>query len=808
MGDHSSNKRRVQFAVADAIHGLSVRSADHKIFLTQFADYIHLYFREAISLCIWVLEDWSDPPATVPRWQSFRDVYLASAVPLPLSPADCASVIDDGGRYYLSVHPVVIDSPLVLRIGESCKDRIGELRTVLGLLQGEVVEVLCSSIHEHVVPRGQPEGLDGTRPTELQPLGFCEGGAHHFPSIRTVLDGVYSTLHDAAVIATRTGELRLNLFAVMRYVAAPSLRQLDGSSPDRGFDYTASLCLSSTQQDEIRTLFARLRTASLEQIAERVGTVEGAREAQKLLADIDGAMGLLEAPKQQGARSVSDSSFQSGIVDFSSSKGHAFLRDFAGNSAAEGHRILLERLVYHEIYGGWSSTAFRIFYVPIHVAGCPWLSLLTFVPDCQEKVPWESSGALDAWQSTYLFYRDAVPSLANAIRANVRSEYLRLAAKPIVEALQTSAAWGKSSTAMNDCWSRLAQVCPYPVLQIPRSVGASAKDRITIALPEPYRSLTLAVTPNHFLRASLQFDALGRDDIEASLQQQVDTASAAALRAAQSESLIRRGVIHEVRALLTGSLKPAISDAYAAAEAHRLEEAMRALGIARHRAEDITVIACRLVESIPDTDTEALSLVEILQHAAAYQLHLVVTGAKTAVRGLDNAALARRLAEWAGPLASKTDAGPSDRDRDFQHLVERLTGRRGRAVIAVRNLLDNAIRYCYRTYNERGNMISSEGSNAADDVNVFERDEELYIVNCAMLPSRAYTWSLRWKDCSPTGVVLDEHSPADATLSLHGSRLAQVLLRSVGLDAELRRWPEDGSQQGTATVIMPWKGVG
>lgn len=247
--------------------------------------------------------------------------------------------------------------------------------------------------------------------------------------MRRILDDAWDDVMDSPRLrpppeASHTKEWpTFNLFCVIRTATNLRLRR-------NRFNYEARLLLSDTQKEQIRQ-WADCRAKSLEY-----------NDSEELCKH-------LEFPLGNKARSIADSVFASGVIDFSAETAGEG-RDDAGEQARSKDKLRqkAEGCIYSQI-----AQPAHTFYIPIHIGGVPWLALFTLKP---QDISWEHN---------YRVYRDLIPKIAERLRTGVKSAYLNL----IRETLATELDGSDNTTLLdhvNKSWKRLTYIYPYDGVQL------------------------------------------------------------------------------------------------------------------------------------------------------------------------------------------------------------------------------------------------------------------------------------------------------------------------------------------------------
>ena len=112
---------------------------------------------------------------------------------------------------------------------------------------------------------------------------------------------------------------------------------------------------------------------------------------------------------------------------------------------------------------GLGDQKLHVFYIPVHVAGVPWLALFTFT----RKVPQDDR---EAWGRNYHIYRDVVPRITSQIRYGARQIYLQLVADKFTARLHRSKLGALPIDALirgvSRDWQEINQVYPYARLRL------------------------------------------------------------------------------------------------------------------------------------------------------------------------------------------------------------------------------------------------------------------------------------------------------------------------------------------------------
>lgn len=286
-------------------------------------------------------------------------------------------------------------------------------------------------------------------------------------SLQPIVDGALAPIAESPLV-NRLLENDLpftNLFCVVRTATNDKPR-------NSHFPYTAQVVLSSTQ-----------KTA----IADQFGT---------------STRSLLELPLGEGARSIADSVFYSGVVDFSDEQaGHG--RDMASSDPRDKKRQGAEEKVYQTI-----AADRHIFYVPIHVNGTPWFALFTISPKSEKNV---------SWARNYALYRSLISSVAENIRSLAKSAYLKQIHSAFVEEYREL---DKASflKRFNKRCSELLLVFPCPGVRLTSANLKAAQNSTT--LPDS-RTVEIETYANPWFKVEIEFNALDPNVIKETCEQAI-----------------------------------------------------------------------------------------------------------------------------------------------------------------------------------------------------------------------------------------------------------------------------------------------
>jgi hypothetical protein len=297
--------------------------------------------------------------------------------------------------------------------------------------------------------------------------------------MRKLIDQVFYDLRQSPVFQVRQyGVETAKLFAVVRTVQSSQPRY------NGIFNYTASLLLSEAQRFAITRML----------------------EAGQNSAEAKRSLEFLESPLGLNDRSVADTVFCSGNVGFKGKVGVE--HDIAGDDTAR-QRQKVEDFVYKKLSKVDRDQNLYVFYIPVHVAGIPWLAMFTFTDRMPQQDPL-------AWKGNYLIYRDVVPRITSQIRSGAREIYLNFLADRLTKRLHRTKLAALPLEALvgnvSHDWQKLNQVYPYARVRLKLATEASPDDTI-LHVGEGQRVAIEFSEDSTFLRQDVKYDLLDRSSV-------------------------------------------------------------------------------------------------------------------------------------------------------------------------------------------------------------------------------------------------------------------------------------------------------
>lgn len=357
--------------------------------------------------------------------------------------------------------------------------------------------------------------------------------------LRSVLDEVIPEIleHQSFSVTLSSGASVPNIFAVVRTVRSPQKR-FSEKEPRGIFPYTASLLLSNVQRD----LLPRICDDSVCSACEET-TRANCEQKQYMTRCIS----LLEAPLSLKARSIFDSVYYSGCVDFGlmGKTGEAGQWRDRGGAGEDILRREVEKCVYGVLTRGNRS---RIMYVPIHVGGSPWISLFTFTRADDEST----------WDDNYCFYRDIISKLSDRIRSAVQATYIKALVNDLRDAVDRR---NDIVGEIDGNWGVASQIFPF---RRHRLIQCTASTSGALRLPLGIHAV-LSEEDNPFCHAQIDYGHIVLERLRDSLSKELQLMELIELRTNEEVRNRLTSHTHTFRNLLHG-LTGTLDDAHRASD--------------------------------------------------------------------------------------------------------------------------------------------------------------------------------------------------------------------------------------------------
>lgn len=345
--------------------------------------------------------------------------------------------------------------------------------------------------------------------TDDAPNKWPEGHREFGEFIRPMLDEALSDIWDVEPLRAEQNTPFPNLFCVFRYALPPGQHR-------GGFTYDARIVLARHQCQKIDEWLMH------KPIFKSYSDLPGMDRRSKnhlfrshFRSDAQRVRSTLEEPVSRHFRSISDTVFQSGLIDFSDeisfgahrSTRHSPIEEPRGSPRSSDTAVDEERKKAEALILG--QHGLNLFYVPVHIGGVPWISLFSMNND---------SGRIDSevWRSQYHLYRGLIPAIAANLR-RLGQHYYRKALAVILEDVLAGAKSANVFDALNRRWAHLTTFFPYPQVW---ALPAQGK-QLDFRMPDEGHPTLLELRPNLnpcFVEGKLAFDTLDEMLLKETLQ--------------------------------------------------------------------------------------------------------------------------------------------------------------------------------------------------------------------------------------------------------------------------------------------------
>jgi hypothetical protein len=460
--------------IGDALIGAAYRYPMPDVFLYPLTDLLVVFFQSPVVISFWRGDELI--------FSSLRDAFHFGRYQhrlVALTPRRYPIRISR--EYGVAVHELV-DSELarndaLRRRLEDLLDGLTKSKTSAALIFRETVIKTLASIKDGPdltvteFRRPHRDVLDVSYARVLESL----------EPMRSVLDTALADFGESPFLNNPEARC-VKVFSVFRSVIHGGLRY------QNSFNYTAGLVLSKSQR---RLLSDQIILRGISNVGDR---------------DL---LDVLETPLGDHSRSLADSVFCSGIVDFGRRVAQPDWDVAVGPD--DEKRKVAEQLIY-DLFGPERT----VFYVPIHVGGTPWVAVFTPTHhDISAKNP--------NWDHNYRFYRDVIGTIGDRIRSGARQVYLDLVRKRFLEGLDQAGVNKRVIAALiSKEWAILAQVFPFPRLRLaavadPIAHSSDGDGKEALLPIEGIGEFRATVTENPFFPPQVQYGLLERDSIFAML---------------------------------------------------------------------------------------------------------------------------------------------------------------------------------------------------------------------------------------------------------------------------------------------------
>ena len=404
--------------IRDSLVGAFYLLSDPEVFCFPFIDYLSLLHQRPLIFNFWDCEGDGDAPL----FSTLADPEYLRGKTFEWQKAPSCRLTD---RISLTAHSFV-KTQSNHSIESVNKDDVEQLQRLFREAQHPLIEHMLSGLEESLLLRCEKRSNRAYCPEGIVVLDDYQR------DVRTALEPMIDALDEILTVALQSKRLELrnnrglslpNIFPVFRCIRSGVPRM-------SAFEYTAGIVLLPSARQQIRTWADSLSDEQKSKI--------------QLLGD---PVDTLEIPIGPNSRSISDIVFASGVVDFGR-RAKEGQWDIAGDED-DRKRQEMERLIYPQ--------GKRLFYVPIHVGGTPWICFYTFAESPEE-----------GWFHNYIMYRDVIHNTASQIRTTAEDVYISLVADAIIQHVSNAVNVPQQVLLdhINTTLRKLSQVYPLPLVQL------------------------------------------------------------------------------------------------------------------------------------------------------------------------------------------------------------------------------------------------------------------------------------------------------------------------------------------------------
>jgi len=307
--------------------------------------------------------------------------------------------------------------------------------------------------------------------------------------LRAVLDSALGDLVESPLLHNSPDNKGRQLpypnifFVVQNATACRSTKQFN-------FNYTAQIVLSNTQKSQIEKWCTTTPGSCC--------STEKHTHASCLIHHTEEAIQQLEQPLGKTSRSISDSVFCSGSIEFSPESAHQG-RDHAGRGDSSRQKV--EECIYAQIVDGHPKALL----IPIHIGGVPWITLYTFTSHNKDN---DSS----SWKHNYHIYRTITRSIATRLRTGVKQLYLDLVSSEL-ECTEHYLHGALVVDEINKSWEVISSVYPFDRVIITSETDSLRQSTSFIKSKHASTGYYLHLVPNEWYHRQIVYSGIQLEDV-------------------------------------------------------------------------------------------------------------------------------------------------------------------------------------------------------------------------------------------------------------------------------------------------------
>jgi len=285
----------------------------------------------------------------------------------------------------------------------------------------------------------------------------------YLDEVRELIEECIVDVADSLLLRVKLGDNNFipNLFAVVAYPSSVKRCEV--------FNYSAQILLTKTQ-----------------------------KEAINKWSNSEDYSNILETPLSNSARSISDTSFCTGFVEYSGIAGQEM--DCAA-SPDDIARQVKEEGLYAALTNTNSIDERVVNFIPIFLNGCPWIVFYTLSK--------KEENSNKAWDHNYFIYRDLISKVGNSLRIKAKSRYFEIIGNIIENSYNGSIDAESYIQKANLQLQQLSCFFPFPIPVLGLKQGVPT-DAFFLNKVEFTQTGTLK---NKFWKPYLEYDNLNKEII-------------------------------------------------------------------------------------------------------------------------------------------------------------------------------------------------------------------------------------------------------------------------------------------------------
>lgn len=271
---------------------------------------------------------------------------------------------------------------------------------------------------------------------------------------------------------------------------------------ETNFNYTAQVLLSHKQNVQIKewckTVPGRCSYSSCPSKQNKCPFKGPFEDPEKTFKE---AIHNLEKPLGSSSRSISDSVYYSGSLEFTPRS----IRQGIGHAGGSRDYSSKDMNMRDCIYAQFVDCSTKTLLIPIHIGGVPWIILNTFTSS-------DKNDANSSWKHNYHIYRTVTRSIATRLRTGVKQLYLDL----VSSELEREKFYKHGMLAvdlLNERWEELSAVYPFDRVIITSETDSSRQSTCFIKSKHFSTGYYLHLVPNEWYQRQVLYSGIQLEDV-------------------------------------------------------------------------------------------------------------------------------------------------------------------------------------------------------------------------------------------------------------------------------------------------------